>query len=144
MVVLTNDVNTNKGAEYKVKVIHAENSPVEKETIDAEPFIFRAEESGDAVAWWEVHLTGYKPTSKVNVGYFNTGDDCSQPDKDIYYVRSGEYPFAFFLAGATETDLSKMLDPNNESVAINKLYSGYSGWVTSNGAKNTDWYKSAE
>ena len=144
VVVLTNDVNTNKGAEYKVKVIHAENSPVEKETIDAEPFIFRAEESGDAVAWWEVHLTGYKPTSKMNFGYFNTGDDCSQPDKDIFYVRSGEYPFAFFLAGATETDLSKMLDPNNESVAINKLYSGYSGWVTGNGTTNTDWYKSAE
>lgn len=144
VVVLTNDVNTNKGAEYKVKVIHAENSPVEKETIDAEPFIFRAEESGDAVAWWEVHLTGYKPTSKMNFGYFNTGDDCSQPNKDIFYVRSGEYPFAFFLAGATETDLSKMLDPNNESVAINKLYSGYSGWVTGNGTTNTDWYKSAE
>ena len=144
VVVLTNDVNTNKGAEYKVKVIHAENSPVEKETIDAEPFIFRAENSSDAVAWWEVHLTGYKPTSKMNFGYFNTGDDCSQPDKDIFYVRSGEYPFAFFLAGATETDLSKMLDPNNESVAINKLYSGYSGWVTSNGTTNTDWYKSAE
>ena len=144
VVVLANDVNNNKGAEYKVKVIHAEESPVEKQTIEAEPFIFRAEEAGDKVAWWEVHLTGYKPTSKVNVGYFNTGDDCSQPDKDIYYVRSGEYPFAFFLAGATETDLSKMLDPNNESVAINKLYSGYSGWVTSNGATNTDWYKSAE
>ena len=144
VVVLANDVNNNKGAEYKVKVIHAEESPVEKQTIEAEPFIFRAENSSDAVAWWEVHLTGYKPTSKMNFGYFNTGDDCSQPDKDIYYVRSGEYPFAFFLAGATETDLSKMLDPNNESVAINKLYSGYSGWVTSNGTTNTDWYKSAE
>ena len=144
VVVLTNDVNTNKGAEYKVKVIHAENSPVEKETIDAEPFIFRAEESGDAVAWWEVHLTGYKPTSKMNFGYFNTGDDCSQPDKDIFYVRKGNYPFAFFLAGATDEDLKPMLDPNNESTPIDKLYSGYSGWVTSNGTTNTDWYKSAQ
>ena len=142
--MLTNDVNTNKGAEYKVKVIHAENSPVEKETIDAEPFIFRAEDGGDAVAWWEVHLTGYAPTSKMNRNYFGKGEDRSQPDKHIFYVRSGNYPFAFFLAGANETDLSKMLDPNNESVAINKLYSGYSGWVTSNGATNTDWYKSAE
>lgn len=141
VVVLTNDVNTNKGAEYKVKVIHAENSPVEKETIDAEPFIFRAENSSDAVAWWEVHLTGCKPTSKMNRNYFGKGEDCSQPDKDIYYVRSGEYPFAFFLAGATETDLSKMLDPNNESVAINKLYEGYTEWVTSNGAKSASWYK---
>ena len=144
VVVLTNDVNTNKGAEYKVKVIHAENSPVEKETIDAEPFIFRAEESGDAVAWWEVHLTGYKPTSKMNFGYFNTGDDCSQPDKDIFYVRKGNYPFSFFLAGATDEDLKPMLDPDNESTPINELYSGYSDWVTNNGTTSTDWYKSAE
>ena len=144
VVVLANDVNNNKGAEYKVKVIHAENSPVEKETIDAEPFIFRAENSSDAVAWWEVHLTGYKPTSKMNFGYFNTGDDCSQPDKDIFYVRKGNYPFSFFLAGATDEDLKPMLDPDNESTPINELYSGYSGWVTSNGATNTDWYKSAE
>lgn len=144
VVVLANDVNNNKGAEYKVKVIHAEKSPVEKQTIEAEPFIFRAKESGDAVAWWEVHLTGYKPTSKMNFGYFNTGDDCSQPNNDIFYVRSGEYPFAFFLAGATDEDLKPMLDPNNESIPIDKLYSGYSGWVTGNGTTNTDWYKSAE
>ena len=144
VVVLANDVNNNKGAEYKVKVIHAEESPVEKQTIEAEPFIFRAKDADDKVAWWEVHLTGYKPTSKMNFGYFNTGDDCSQPDKDIYYVRKGNYPFAFFLAGATDEDLKPMLDPNNESMPINKLYSGYSGWVTSNGTTNTDWYKSAE
>lgn len=144
VVVLTNDVNNNKGAEYKVKVIHAEKSPVKKQTIEAEPFIFRAENSSDAVAWWEVHLTGYKPTSKMNFGYFNTGDDCSQPDKDIFYVRKGNYPFAFFLAGATDEDLKPMLDPDNESTPINELYSGYSDWVTNNGTTNTDWYKSAE
>ena len=141
VVVLTNDVTSNKGAEYKVKVIHAESSPVEKETIDAEPFIFRAEDGGDAVAWWEVHLTGKTPTSKMNKNYFGKGDDCSQPDKNIFYVRSGNYPFAFFLAGATEADLSKMLDPENESVAIDKLYSGYKEWVTSNGTQSAAWYK---
>lgn len=141
VVVLTNDVTSNKGAEYKVKVIHAESSPVEKQTIDAEPFIFRAENGGDAVAWWEVHLTGYAPTSKMNRDYFCKGEDCSQPDKNIFYVRSGNYPFAFFLAGATETDLSKMLDPENESVAIDKLYGGYTEWVTSNGAQSASWYK---
>ena len=80
----------------------------------------------------------------MNFGYCNTGDDCSQPDKDIYYVRKGNYPFAFFLAGATDEDLNPMLDPNNESMPIDKLYSGYSGWVTSNGTTNTDWYKSAQ
>lgn len=141
VVVFTNDVNTNKGAEYKVKVIHADNSPVEKQTIDAEPFVFRAEDGGDAVAWWEVHLTGNAPTSKMNRNYFGKGEDRSQPDKDIFYVRSGNYPFAFFLAGANETDLSKMLDPENESVAIDQLYSGYTEWVTSNGAKSASWYK---
>ena len=29
----------------------------------------------------------------------------------------------------------------NEKTAINLLYSGYDGWVSSNGEKNKDWYK---
>ena len=36
---------------------------------------------------------------------------------------------------------AKMLEPKNESVAIDKLYSGYNDWVTSNGAKGAAWYK---
>lgn len=47
----------------------------------------------------------------------------------------------FFPERATESDLSKLLDSANEKTAINLLYSGYDGWVSSNGEKNKDWYK---
>lgn len=88
-----------------------------------------------------MHLPKHKPTSKVDTADFGLGDDASKPDKDIYYVCKGSYPFAIYLSGADEKDLSKMLDSKNESIAIDKLYSGFSGWVESNGANNNDWYK---
>ena len=56
-------------------------------------------------------------------------------------VRSGDYPFAFFLAGATESDLGKLLDHANESKPIDELFDGYSSWASSNGASSRDWYK---
>ena len=56
-------------------------------------------------------------------------------------MRGNSYPFAFYLAGATEIDLAKLLDPQNEKTHIDELYPAYSGWVTSNGGNNTDWYK---
>ena len=34
--------------------------------------------------------------------------------------------FAFFLSGANETDISKLLDIKNEKTPIDQLYSGYS------------------
>ena len=77
----------------------------------------------------------------MNKDYFGQGDDASQISQSIYYVRKGNYPFAFFLSRATESDLSKLLDSANERKAINLLYSGYDEWVTSNGEKNKDWYK---
>lgn len=77
----------------------------------------------------------------METSYFGQGDDASKPDKGIYYVRNGAYPFAIFLGGASEKDLSKMLDRANESTAIDQLYGEYSGWVESNGTKNQDWYK---
>ena len=51
---------------------------------------------------------------KINKTHFGQGDDASKPDRGIYYVRKGNYPFAFFLSRATESDLSKLLDGNNE------------------------------
>ena len=90
---------------------------------------------------WEVHIPQEMPTSQINKKYFGQGDDASNPNQSIYYVRKGNYPFAFFLSRATESDLSKLLDSANEKTAINLLYSGYDGWVSSNGEKNKDWYK---
>ena len=135
--ILTDNVKDNVGEEYRVTVNYEEKSPATRQS-DAEAFIFKNEENGKR---WEVHLPKHKPTSKVEPSYFGKGDDASKPSQGIYYVRNGAYPFAIFLSGANEEDLSKLLDRTNESVAIDQLYSGYSKWVESNGTENKDWYK---
>lgn len=75
------------------------------------------------------------------MSYFQIRDDASNPEQNIYYVRPGNYPFAFFLSGANETDISKLLDIKNEKTLSTNYIAGYSGWVTSNGKENQDWYK---
>lgn len=133
--LLTTNVKENMGTEYKVTVNYSK--PISKQS-EAQAFIFKNDEDG---LRWEVHIPQEMPTSKINKKYFGQGDDASNPNQSIYYVRKGNYPFAFFLSRATESDLSKLLDSANEKTAINLLYSGYDGWVSSNGEKNKDWYK---
>ena len=133
--LLTENVKDNMGAEYKVTVNYSD--PISTQS-EAQAFIFKNEEDG---LRWEMHVPLEVPTSKMNKDYFGQGDDASQISQSIYYVRKGNYPFAFFLSRATESDLSKLLDSANERKAINLLYSGYDEWVTSNGEKNKDWYK---
>ena len=133
--LLTENVKDNMGAEYKVTVNYSK--PISAQS-EAQAFIFKNEEDG---LRWEVHIPQEMPTSQINKKYFGQGDDASNPNQSIYYVRKGNYPFAFFLSRATESDLSKLLDSANEKTAINLLYSGYDGWVSSNGEKNKDWYK---
>ena len=133
--LLTTNVKENMGAEYKVTVNYSK--PISKQS-EAQAFIFKNDADG---LRWEVHVPQEIPTSKINTKYFGQGDDASKPNQSIYYVRKGNYPFAFFLSRATESDLSKLLDGTNEKTAINLLYSGYDGWVSSNGEKNKDWYK---
>lgn len=133
--ILTDNVKLNMGAEYKVTLTY--DSPIQKSS-EAQPFIFKNEESGKR---WEVHIPKEKPTSKMVMSYFKTKDDASKPESNIYYVREGNYPFAFFLSGANEKDIHKLLKAENESVYIDELYKGYAGWVTSNGKDNRDWYK---
>lgn len=133
--ILTENVKNNIKGDYKLTVNYT--SPILKQS-EVQPFIFKNEEGGKR---WEVHIAREKPTSKMNTSHFGEGDDASVPEKDLYYVRNGLYPFSIFLSGASEKDLSKMLEDINEKVAIDKLYSGYKGWVETNGKDNQDWYK---
>ena len=74
--------------------------------------------------------------------YFGTEDDLSDPSKGIYYVREGNYPFAFFLSGTTIEPFKKtILVRDNEKKPINELYPGFIEWSTSGGKNNKDWYK---
>ncbi len=133
--ILTDNVKMNMEGDYKITLNYS--SPIKVQST-VQPFIFKNEEGNKR---WEVHIAKEKPTSKMNMSHFGEGDDCSDPNKNSYYVRSGNYPFAIFLSGATHKDLSKMLDKNNESTPVDNLYSGYKGWVESNGKDNPNWYK---
>lgn len=134
--LLTDNVKKHMGKEYKLTLKYKEASKNKKEASN-KPFIWKKSENGN----WEVHIAQEEPTILVDKDYFGTEDDRSQPEKSIYYVREGNYPFAFFLSGATEGNISKLLNSENESKAISELYPSYNGWATSGGTKNQDWYK---
>ena len=81
------------------------------------------------------------PTAKMNTSYFGQNDDCSDPAKGLYFVRQGNYPFAFYLKGAN-IDVFKetILKRENESKPIDKLFPRFLEWSTSGGTTNQDWY----
>ncbi len=144
--VLTTDVKSDIIAGtnvYKLVVNYGKDGVLKEHSLAVEPFIFRPQQDakGNYDGLLEVHLPKMKPTSEANTSLFTTADDCSNPAKGIYYVRSGNYPFAIFLAGETESVLSKILDPSHEMKKIDDLFPTYIDWVKSNGASNADWYK---
>lgn len=132
--LLTDNVKKYMGKDYKLTLKYKEALKNKGEAI-SKPFIWKKSENGN----WEVHIAQEAPTPLADHVYFNTEDDASSEGK--YYVRNGNYPFAFFLSGAIETDISKLLDPANESKPIDDLYPDYSKWVNNKGTTNQDWYK---
>lgn len=90
---------------------------------------------------WEVHTSGTAPSPKMDYKYFGTGDDLSNPEEGIYYVRSGNYPFGLFLSGSEINEFEKLFEDASERKPIDQLYPKYSKWVESNGSENKDWYK---
>lgn len=139
VLLITNDVKANANTTYKITASYT--APVTAGG-SATPFIYSTTRKPLAPNMrWELHLPFEKPSDKADLSFFGTGDDRSIPEQNIYYIRQEMYPFAFFLSGATEQDLSKLLDPANESKAIDKLYPDYASWATSQGANNKDWYK---
>lgn len=138
--VLSEDVKDDIQAGYnmyKLVVDYGTNGVI-KEPLEVKPFIFRKQANGKLL---EVHIPGEAPTSEFDTSLFTTADDCSNPAAGKYFVRRGNYPFAFFLAGETETVLSKILDPSNEMKKIDSVFPNYTKWVESNGTQYMDWYK---
>ena len=89
----------------------------------------------------EIHLTNEYPSELIDTDYFGKGIDRSSLEIPIFYATEENYPFAIFLAGATDADVAKLIDPANEKRAIDQVYAGYLEWVKSNGETNSDWYK---
>ena len=136
VVILTNDINNEIGTEYLVEVTY-EKGTTRRTSI--KPFIFRNTENGKRL---EVHLPFEAPTAWVDESFFGTEDDLSNPAQDIYYVRAGDYPYAFYLAGGDiEAFKNTLLNSAFERKPVDTVYPKFLEWSTSKGARATDWYK---
>lgn len=81
------------------------------------------------------------PTDKMNTSYFGKEDDCSIPANGLYFVRQGNYPFAFYLAGTNISVFEEtILKHSNEGKRIDELFPAFLEWSTSGGKTNQNWY----
>jgi LruC domain-containing protein len=134
---LTNDFKGELGTTYIIELTYKSALSSSGELASIQPFIYRSE--GDLN--WEVHIPLEAPTAKMNLSYFGQGDDCSDPSKGLYFVRSGNYPFAFRLKGANiKVFEDTILKRENESKQIDELFPGFLEWSTSGGTTNQNWY----
>ena len=141
VVLLTPDVKETMGATYRITAKY--DAPIdEAQAGTIKPFIYRTDRDGlTAGKRWEVHIPYEAPTARAEMSFFGTNDDKSVPEKGIYSVRAENYPFAFFLSGANDGDVAKLLDQTNEKSPIDQVYPAYAEWAATNGEKNKDWYK---
>ena len=135
---LTSDIKGELGTTYILELTYGTALNSSSQMASIQPFIYRSENDDKN---WEVHIPMEAPTAKMNTSYFGTADDCSDPSKGLYFVRSGNYPFAFYLKGANiEVFKETILNRDNESKRIDELFPGFLEWSISNGATHQDWY----
>lgn len=135
--LFTENIMGEVGTEYLLELYY-DGGISDTQAATAKPFIYRNLDNDKRL---EIHIVGETPTSKMDNSYFGTEDDRSDASKGLYYVRAGNYPFAFYLDNATVDDIAKILERKNESKSIDQLFDGYLEWVTSNGTKHAQWYK---
>lgn len=141
------------GPEYKITINYKENSmPDITSMSNVHPYI----KVTQAINVYEIHIPLEAPTNDMPSTLWSKHADASRPatyradGRGEFYIRANNmnnylygpwYPFAIKLAGATVNDLKPLLNPDNETVPISKLYPNYENWVKSNGTSYTDWYK---
>ncbi|MBP5339690.1 MAG: LruC domain-containing protein [Prevotella sp.] len=134
---LTDDVKAELGTTYILELEYA-TGQTQSNLATVQPFIYRNEPEGKT---WEVHVPFEAPTFRMNLSYFGTHDDASSVKDAKYFVRDGNYPFAFFLYGAKiESFINTILERSNESKAIDVFYPGFLNWSLSGGQTDADWY----
>lgn len=137
VIILTEGVKESSKTQFKVTIEYKKGEKKSETSVDA--FIFRPSTNGTRL---EIHIPMQAPTAKADMSYFSTEDDRSVPSQGIYYVseKNNIYPFAFYLQGATQEDVERLLAETNEGTSISELYPNFIGWAKDN-STNKDWYK---
>lgn len=91
------------------------------------PFLIADQKRG-----YEVHLPGQKPTSLANTQLFKTGQDKTNPNANVYYLSTKNWPYAMSYAETFNYPI--------ESKGIDKAYSKFLDWARSGGVSFPDWY----
>ena len=134
---LTDDIKREIGSTYILELTYSNPLSSSAQMASIQPFIYRSEGSLN----WEVHIPKEEPTERMNTNYFGKDDDCSEPQRKLYYVRDGNYPFAFYLKNADINAFKEtILERGNESIPIDQFFPGFIDWSTSGGTRNQDWY----
>ncbi len=81
----------------------------------------------------EIHLPDYQPTSLVDISYFGTMDDNSDPNTERYYKTSNNLPWAINI---TES-FDYLIEKNEITTGYLKFYD----WAASSGTLYNDWFK---
>jgi LruC domain-containing protein len=81
----------------------------------------------------EAHLAGYTPTQKVDLGYFKTGNDNTNPTQGIYYKTTTNLPWG--------VSFLEQFDYPAEGKVMNTAFTSFIPWVLSGGTASNNWYK---
>ena len=135
--LLTDDIKREINTTYIIELTY-EDGVLTSKAATIKPFIYRDEENG---LRWEVHIPKEAPTAKMNMDYFGKDNDRSVPAEGLYYVREGNYPFAFCLSGVSiDAFKDNILVRANERRAIDQFFPYFLEWSTSGGKKQKNWY----
>lgn len=91
------------------------------------PFILASSVTGK-----EIHLPGMPPTANVNPGFFNTGDDTTDPAVGRYYKTSQNLPWAINIPISWTYPI--------ERAQITYGYLAFKNWAESSGSQYPSWY----
>ena len=133
---LTSDVTANLGDTYIIQLNYSVGQ-TSSDLASIDPFIYREEDGNQT---WQVHIPFEAPAPRMKFGYFHTEDDLSVPDRNIFFVRDTDYPFAFHLFGTKIDNFELLLKPENESVPVSTLFPLFLDWAKSKGTQHADWY----
>jgi len=81
----------------------------------------------------EIHLPDYPPTSLVDVTYFGSMDDTSDPNTGRYYKTANNLPWAINISESFDY----LIEKNEITLGYLKFYD----WAASSGTAYPDWYK---
>ena len=119
-------LNTEAGGElytYEETVINLPlKTPVDNLSLEFNPFIFVNGRSH------EIHLVDHQPTSKMDYNLFDSGDDRSKPEENVYFRMDNYYPWVLdFPRNAADAPAWRY---PKERVNIAEAYLNYKKWVT--------------